>query len=425
MRDGVTRGIYSLAWWLLTPFLFFHLIYRARRQPDYLHHVGERFGFYPGPHLSRGRVVWIHAVSVGETRAAEPLIKALAERYQDVHFLLTHTTPTGRATPLPAGPSMTRVYLPYDYAFAVRRFLSTFVPVGALFMETEVWPNLVAEGAARGLPMVLANARLSKRSASRAKRVERLIRPALARLRMVLAQAESDGERLTALGASNVLVVGNVKFDLEVPAGQLTLAALFGRWANARPVVLAASTREGEEAMILKAWRACRERGNSLLVLVPRHPQRVDDVEKLIIEQGWSCKRRSQTDASGWDCDVVLGDSMGEMLAYYASATVAYVGGGLLPFGTHNLIEPCAVGCPVLLGKHTFNFAEAARQALSAGAALQASDADALVALAVRIVGDPMLRDKMASSALAFAKAHRGATSRSLEALAPMLDGVL
>lgn len=423
VSDGVARFCYGLLWWVLTPWLLLHLFLRGRRQPEYRAFIGERFGRY-APRPDSRALLWVHAVSVGETHAAAPLIVALRARYPGMRVLVSHMTPTGRAVVLPDNGSIERVYLPYDYPFAVRRFLSAYRPAVGVFMETEVWPNLVAACAARGVPMALANGRLSERSARRGQRVRGLLGAALRRLSVVLVQGAADAARLETLGAPPATVVGNLKFDVHVPPAQMALADVFrDRWRG-RKVFLCASTREGEEALILDAWIKAQVAPDMLLVIVPRHPQRFDEVENAVVSRGLALERRSQERPPGASCQVFLGDSMGEMFAYYASADVAYVGGGLLPFGTHNLIEACAVGCPVLIGPHIFNFSEAARNARNAGAAIQVSDAAELVRQTLDLMEDPERRLQMGVAGRAFADAHRGATEKSVALLAPLFVSV-
>jgi 3-deoxy-D-manno-octulosonic-acid transferase len=423
MPESLARLGYALLLMCLTPYFLLHLLLRGRAQPEYLQHIGERFGWsVPSGCAPR---IWVHAVSVGETRAAEPLLKALALRYPMATFVVTHTTPTGRAVALPSSLRIQRLYLPYDYSIAVKRFLKNFRPVAGLLMETEVWPNLTREAGALEIPLALVNARLSARSLRRGMRFRALLAPALRRLALVLAQSPADAERLSALGAPQPVAVGNLKFDSEVAPQQLALAQSFRQRFAGRQVFLAGSTREGEEELILKAWSERTLVPDALLVIVPRHPQRFDEVARLIENQQLTFQRRSNDAILEPSCQVLLGDSMGEMLAYYASADVAYVGGGLLPYGTHNLIEACAVGCPVLLGHHTFNFADAARGALEAGAARSVADAFDLVIEAAKILADAALRQQMADAALRFSAAHQGATQRSVAALAEILDSVL
>jgi 3-deoxy-D-manno-octulosonic-acid transferase len=410
----MTRFLYTLAIHALLPWAILHLLWRARRQSDYLRHWGERFGFYrPRPPEP---VIWIHAVSVGETRAAQPLVAALRERYPDHRILLTHMTPTGRATSKALfGDKVERVYLPYDTPWAVRAFLRHFKPALGLVMETELWPNLVAACRDTDIPLLLVNARLSEKSAARYARFPLLARTALRQLSAIAASGADDARRLRQLGAPEVAVFGNLKFDIEPPVEQLAIGTEFNRRIGDRPVFLCASTREGEEAQILDAWIEKVGAGETaLLIIVPRHPQRFDEVARLIESRGLKLQRRGDDLPVTADTQVWLGDSMGELFAYYATADVAFVGGSLLDFGSQNLIEPCAVGVPVLIGPSTFNFAEAARDALSAGAARQYPDAAALVNAAMSLLGNATERESMGQAGRAFAAQHRGATQKTL-----------
>lgn len=410
----MTRFLYTLAIHLLLPWAVLHLLWRARRQKDYLRHWGERFGVYrPRPPEP---VIWIHAVSVGETRAAQPLVASLRERYPDHRILITHMTPTGRATSKALfGDKVERVYLPYDTPWAVRAFLRHFKPVLGLVMETELWPNLVAACRNTDVPLLLVNARLSEKSAARYARFPMLTRTALRQLSAIAAIGTEDAQRLNRLGAPEVAVFGNMKFDIEPPLEQLGIGAEFRRRIGDRPVFLCASTREGEEALILDAWMKVSVRGTALLVIVPRHPQRFEEVAQLVEARGLKLQRRSDNQPVAAATQVWLGDSMGELFAYYAAADVAFVGGSLLDFGSQNLIEPCTVGVPVLIGPSTFNFAAAARNALDAGAARQCADVAALAAAAQELLGDAQARQRMGAAGRAFTALHRGATQRTLQ----------
>jgi 3-deoxy-D-manno-octulosonic-acid transferase len=418
----VTRFLYTLAIFALLPWAMLHLLWRARRQPEYLQHWGERFAFYGGvPPVPTLQTFWIHAVSVGETRAAQPLIAALREHFPACRILLTHMTPTGRAASEALfGGSVERVYLPYDTDGAMRRFLRHFRPTLGLIMETELWPNLIDACHAQGLPLLLVNARLSEKSARRYACFPSLARRALEQLTAISAIGEDDAQRLRALGAPAVSVSGNMKFDMAPPTEQLEIGAVLRARSGTRPVFLCASTREGEEALILDEWQAKAGSGSTaqcaaLLVIVPRHPQRFDAVAQLVAARGMKMQRRSDGLPVAADTQVWLGDSMGEMFAYYAAADVAFVGGSLLNFGCQNLIEPCAVGVPVLIGPSTFNFAEAARAALAAGAARQIGNAAELVEQALTILADAPCKQAMGDAGRAFAARHRGATQRTMK----------
>lgn len=406
------RLAYTLAFVALIPWALLHLVWRSRRQAEYLHHWSERFGFFSARPV--GPLIWIHAVSVGETRAAQPLVAALRARYPQQRILFTHMTPTGRQTSESLfGDTVTRVYLPYDLPWAVGRFLDHFRPVLGMIMETELWPNLIAACHDRGVPLLLVNGRLSARSAARYARFPALTRQALNELATIAVQGEDDARRLTELGAPHVAILGNMKFDVEPPAVQLALGREFRARIGTRPTILCASTREGEEVLILDAWQRL---GNPdvLLALVPRHPQRFDEVAALAVARGFSLQRRSDDAPIAPATRVWLGDSMGELFAYYAACGVAFVGGTLLDLGGQNLIEPCAVGVPVLLGPSTYNFADVAREALAHGAATTVRSADQLIEQALALLQDREQHSARSAAARTFAAHHRGATAGTL-----------
>lgn len=409
----MARLVYTAVVLALLPWAVLHLLWRARRQPAYLHHWEERFGFFAA-RSSDAPLIWLHAVSVGETRAAQPLVAALRARYPGYSILITHMTPTGRQTSEAIfGDDVERCYLPYDTPGAARRFLRHFRPTLGLIMETELWPNIIAACGDERIPLMLINARLSERSARRYARFPSVSSTALRGLAAVLAVSAGDAARLMELGAERVAVVGNLKFDLSPPDDQFALASEFRKRIGKRPVFICASTREGEEALILDAWRK-EAVEDVLLVLVPRHPQRFDEVAALAEACGFRVGRRSTPGKVGADTDVWLGDSMGEMFAYYAAADVAFIGGSLLDFGSQNLIEACATGVPVLIGCSTFNFAQAAGAALAAGAAIQVGSAEELVRSAEALLRDTVRRTQMAEAGKRFAEQHRGATERTL-----------
>ncbi|MDC7713037.1 lipid IV(A) 3-deoxy-D-manno-octulosonic acid transferase [Vogesella sp. LYT5W] len=415
----IARALYSLLWPLATPLIRRYLRKRARQAPAYLEHWDERFGdVLP---QAGGEVIWLHAVSVGETRAAQPLLARLREQYPQARFVITQMTPTGRATAEQLYPFAEIRYLPYDNARVMRRFVAALRPRCLILMETEIWPNLLHACAQAGVPAFLVNARLSEKSLRGYRRIGALIRPALQALTAVAAQSEDDAQRLVALGAANLRVCGNTKYDFTPPPAQLVLGAQFRERIGSRPVWLCASTRDGEEALILDAWRAAKV-GDALLLLVPRHPERFATVAALAAEQGFAVQRRSEPQPVSRETQVWIGDSMGELFAYYAAADVAFVGGSLLDFGAQNLIEPASIGVPVLLGPSTYNFAEASRLALAAGAARQVSDAGELVALVLQLLADAPQRAAMRDAGLAFTAQHRGASARIVALLAGRLD---
>ncbi|KVD08646.1 3-deoxy-D-manno-octulosonic acid transferase [Burkholderia ubonensis] len=430
------RVIYRALWWLVAPLAVVRLVVRSRRERGYREHIGERFGYGPGRASDdRAPLIWVHAVSVGETRAAQPLIDALMKARPDARILLTHMTPSGRATGTQIfGDRVLRCYLPYDMPGAVRRFLRAWRPTLGLVMETEVWPTLIDECRRADVPLVLTNARMSARSYKRAAKFGAAARDVFGGFSRVLAQSPADAERLGALGARHVTVLGNLKFDMTTPP---ELAARGHAWRDAigaRPVWVAASTRENEEALVLQAFAAVTTPG-ALLILVPRHPQRFGEVEALVARNGLKCVRRSAwaADAAALaagqpaaarlpaDVTVLLGDSMGELGAYYAAADVAFIGGSLLPLGGQNLIEACAVGVPVLIGPHVFNFTQATADAVAAGAAQQVQDPADLARVLDALFADKARRIAMGAAGAAFAARHRGATARTVDVLAALL----
>ena len=412
----MSRALYSLTLYLLLPWALLHLVWRARKQPAYLAHVGERFGVFPNNAPSR--VIWIHAVSVGETRAAEPLITALQARHPEHRILLSHGTPTGRQTGVELfGDRIERCYLPYDFGWASRRFLRRFRPLVGVFMETEIWPNLIRASVHSAVPVYLVNARMSEKSARGYRRIGRLARDALSKLSGIGAQTDRDAQRFADLGAADVCITGNIKFDRLAPAEMLALGAtLRDAFGTQRPVFLAASTREGEETMILGAL-ANSTIPKLLTVIVPRHPQRFEEVAALVKQRGYKVQRRSESRPIDADTRIVIGDSMGEMFAYYAACDVAFVGGSLLPLGGQNLLEACAVGRPVIVGPHTFNFEDATRGAIEAGAAIRVADAEALGNTIDQLLSDSNRRRAMSAAGKRFTGAHRGATGKTLELL--------
>lgn len=415
------RALYTLLGLAVLPWLPLRLWWRGRREPGYRQHLGERFGRYPGP--VSAPTLWIHAVSVGETRAAAPLVQRLKAAYPGTTLVLTHMTAAGReAGRALFGDAVLQAWLPYDLPFAVRAFYAHYRPAAGFLLETELWPNLIAGARAQGIPLYLINARLSERSARGYRAMAALTRPMLQRLAGVAAQSEADARRLAALGAPAPMVTGNLKFDVNVAPALLDLSrALRRRIGGERPVWLAASTREGEEALLLDALARRPLPGHPLCLLVPRHPQRFGAVAALLRSRGLAFVRRSDEGAVPAEIDVMLGDSMGEMPAYCAASDVAFIGGSLLPLGGQNLLDALAVGTPVLVGPHTFNFTDATAGAIAAGAALRVADADALLTALATLLGDPLRRHAMGEAGRVFHGQHRGATDRLWAWLSPRL----
>lgn len=431
MLARIARAAYSAVTVLAQPLLRRKLARRARAEPGYAEAVEERFGHYTQP-ADAGRV-WIHAVSLGETRAAAILLAELRRQMPGLRLLLTHGTATGRAEGRKLlQPGDVQVWQPWDTPGAVDRFLAHFQPRLGLLMETEVWPNLTAACARRGVPLVLANARLSDKSLHQAQRMGWLARPAYQALTAAWAQTEADAQRLRTLGAPVQGVLGNLKFD-ATPDPALLAQGQRWRAAAARPVLLFASSREGEEVLWLAQLRTLHEAARTSRtddapvqwLIVPRHPQRFDEVAELIRQHGFTVSRRSSwgdqppalPSASASDpVTVWLGDSLGEMALYYGLADVALLGGSFAPLGGQNLIEAAACGCPVVMGPHTFNFAEAAQWAEAAGAAFTVADMAQACGRAQALVADAPAHHSAVQAALHFAAAHRGAAARMAQA---------
>ena len=409
---------YSLLLWIVLPLIALKLWLRGRREPGYRQWVGERFGRYTA--RPDAPVIWLHAVSVGEVRACIPLVNALRADYPGHAILVTCMTAAGRqAIEQAFGNSVHAGYLPYDYPFAVRRFLDHFRPRLGVLMETEIWVNLLVECRRRSLDVVLANARMSRQSFAGYRRLLALMRPAFGALAAVCAQSEADANRIAALGAHEVSVCGNLKFDVNLDGKLFEAGRKLKKLMAGKGVIALASTREGEEALLIEAL-CKRPLAGVFLLVVPRHPQRFDEVARLIEAAGLSVARRSRGDASAGR-QVLLGDTMGEMPTYYAAADVAIIGGTLLPFGGQNLIEASAAGVPVVLGPHVHNFSEAARLAVECGAAIQVATADEAIAASYALLEDGTRRESMAKAGLAFSAAHRGATQRHMDVIRSLL----
>jgi len=397
------RHLYTIALRLALPFILLRLWWRGRREPGYREHVQERFGIFLSEKTDNA--LWVHAVSVGEARAAAPLVRALKGLLPDHTVVMTCTTAAGRETLNQVyGESVLAAFLPYDYPESVQGFLERFRPRLGVLMETELWPNLLAQCERYAVPVVLANARMSEKSARGYRRWRALMAPGIRSLAAVCAQSEADAGRLRALGAPRVEVTGNLKFDAALDAAQLA-AGREWKARLGRQVLLLASTREGEERILLDQVREAA----FLIVVVPRHPQRFDEVAR------WADARRSRNDVPNEKTRIYLGDTMGEMAFYYAACDVAVIGGSFLPLGGQNLIEALAAGAPVVVGPSMFNFAEATRLALDAGAAIQAPDVASAIRQAAELISDRKKRDEMARAGKKLCEAHRGATAKHLE----------
>lgn len=411
------RVLYSLLLYLATPAALAYLALRGIGDRAYLRRWRERFAFFRRPERPGG--IWIHAASLGEVNAAEPLIRALADAWPDRDLYLTTFTPTGSARVRERfGDDVFHVYSPLDLPGSVRRFFNRLRPGLAVIMETEIWPNLYHEMARRGIPSLLANARISDHSFDRYRYFSRLAGPALAGVSRIGAQSETDADRLRTIGApaDRLSVTGNLKFDIELPGGlQADGAAIRASWGDTRPVLVAGSTHEAEEAPLFDAFtRLLADLPDALLVLVPRHPERFDRAARAAADAGLRTARRSghQNCPAGVQCYVI--DAMGELLRYYAACDVAFVGGSLEPVGGHNVLEPAALARPVVVGPHTFNFADITRSLLDAGAAAQVADAGELAAVLGDLFGNPEQRGRMGEAGARLVKQGQGAVNRTL-----------
>jgi len=423
----LARFFYSLLFYLITPIVLLRLLWRARKAPAYARRWRERFGWVP--RVAGGKqVIWVHAVSVGETVAAAPLINTLLQRYPQAVVAVTTMTPTGseRVEAL-FGTRVYHAYAPYDLPLAWRSFLRRVVPSLLIIMETELWPNMIYACRKRAIPVVVANARLSEKSAQGYKKGGSLTRAMLRSLTVVAAQNSTDGQRFVGLGVAQAAlqITGNLKFDVELdtPMRQRALA-LREQWRGLtrRPVWLAASTHRGEDELILDAFARIRtQQRQLLLVLVPRHPERFDEVAALCAARQYQVCRRSAGVLPTADDEVLLGDTMGELVSFFGACDLTFVGGSLLPIGGHNLIEPAAWGIPVLTGPHLFNFAEVARVLQDADALAICHNAHQIAQRVMELLDDPDAMERMGQAAMGVVAANRGALNKTLT----IVDGLL
>jgi 3-deoxy-D-manno-octulosonic-acid transferase len=418
------RRLYSLCIYLLAPLAFALVLWRGIRDRGYWQGLGERFGF--GSAAGQAPCIWLHAVSLGEVSAAAALVRALRARHPRTPVVLTTATPTGRARARALfGESADVRFLPYDTPGSVRRFLRRIRPRLAIIMETELWPNLFLQCERMGVPLVLANARLSEKSVSRYRRFGSLFRGVFSATTLIAAQTAEDAERFIAVGAQPALthLVGNMKFDQDVGAATLDEGrALRSRYWGGRPTWIAGSTHAGEEQQVLSAHAALRSHlPQALLLLVPRHPDRFDGVAELLKAGEFPFERRSLLRAVPMETPVVLVDTVGELAALYAAADVAFVGGSLVPVGGHNLLEPAALGLPVLTGPFNSNGQEIARLLVQYGAAVQVADARELAVCLARLLADADQRRRAGEAGRRAVDANRGSVARLLELIEPLV----
>jgi 3-deoxy-D-manno-octulosonic-acid transferase len=423
----MNRTLYTALFYLGLPLVAIRLWLRARKAPAYAKRIGERFSY--GMSKLQPGGIWVHAVSVGESIAAAPMIRALLQRYPQLPITVTCMTPTGseRIQALFANePRIQHCYLPYDLPCAAARFLDRVQPKLAVIMETELWPNHIHQCAKRGIPVALANGRLSERSARGYGRFSKLTAPMLAEMSLFAVQTEAEAQRFRDLGArpETVEVTGSIKFDLTIDPQLLQRAAeLRGQWqAQERPVWIAASTHDGEDEVVLNAHRRLlTNHPDALLILVPRHPERFNSVFELCQREGFTTVRRSTGANVDAQTSVLLGDTMGELLFLYALADSAFVGGSLVPNGGHNLLEPAALAKPVICGPHLFNFLDIAAQLREAGALAEVDDAEGLAVEVQRLFELPRDAQRMAEAGLAVMRRNQGALQRLLDGLGRLI----
>lgn len=415
---------YNLLLHLLLPFVYLRLLWRGRSVPAYKQNIEQRFGGHKN--LPQHGII-IHAVSLGETLAAQPLVNALLKNYPHLPVIITNTTATGaERTRALWGNKVTQCYLPYDYAWAMDKFLLQSQPRLIIVMETELWPNLLALAQRKKIPVLLANARLSAKSAEGYAKIQGLMTPMLQALSVLAAQDQDTAQRFLDLGApaTTVQVTGSLKFDLTLPDNLAERAlALKQQWQlDGRPIWVAASTHDGEDEIVLAAFKHIQQPFNqALLILVPRHPERFDQVAALITKQGFSMARRSQQQAATPDVDVFLADSMGELLLWLALADVAFVGGSLVNVGGHNPLEPAALAVPIVTGQTMFNFKQITEILLQAGALKQATNSQELAGVVCDWLSNPEQKQQAGQAALQVVNANKGALAKHLE----IVEGLL
>lgn len=414
----MTRTLYSLVFTLCMPLVLLRLLVRARKAPAYAKRWRERLAM--GGDLRRDGI-WVHAVSVGETIAAAPMVRELLRRYPQLPITVTCMTPTGSEQISKLfGDKVGHAYLPYDLPWLQRRFVRRLRPRIGVIMETELWPNMVHEAKAAGVPLVLANARLSERSARGYRRVTWLVRPMFAALDWVAVQTQAEAHRFAQLGVSQdaMTITGSIKFDLQPDPLVLDRAAqLRGHWGE-RPVWIAASTHAGEDEQILAAHRTVQvSLPDALLILVPRHPERFNQIARLLEGASFKFVRRSTGEMPIRAHQALLGDSMGELMMFYACADVAFVGGSLVPHGGHNYLEPAALGLPILSGTHTFNFTEISELLEGACALQRVRGQDELAEAVTQLLSEPKVARQTGARGLAVVKDNQGALDRLLKGI--------
>lgn len=410
--------LYTLIFTLALPLILLRLIWRGFRAPAYFHRWDERFG--AAPFLSdKKAVIWIHAVSFGEVEACRPIVQILRNEFPNHQILITTMTPTGSARVKHLfAETVAHCYLPYDIPFAINRFIGRTHPQFGIIMETEIWPNILTICQQKNIPIILANARMSERSAKGYQRFPKFIKTTLQNLPLIAAQSEQDRQRFSQLGADikTVHAIGNLKYEISLPASLMEQAeAMRSMWDSNRPVWIAASTHEGEEEIVLNASRQIRAQFPELLVIiVPRHPERFDRVSALCQRAGYKTLRRSEHRPCSSDIQILVVDTMGELPLFYGASDIALIGGSLMPHGSHNLLEPAALGRAIITGPHYFNFNEITEQFLQAGAATKVTDSSSLAETVLTLLQDSKKRAEMGEAGRHLISNSQGASQRLL-----------
>lgn len=420
------RRLYTALFYLILPFILIRLLVRNRKNPEVTHRLWERLGFYQQKRLPA--CLWLHAVSYGEAVAAEPLIKSLRAHYPEVTIVVTTMTATGAQrvqTTWQKDQHIKHIFVPYDLPFALKRFIKRFNPALIILMETEMWPNLLYVAGKSKLPVIIANARLSAKSLAGYQRIEKFILPFLENINSVAAQSTLDAEHFKALGIANqrVQVTGNLKFDIEIPTTLINLGKSLREKLPHSYVLVAASTHANEEEQLLEVFsRLCKDFPDLLLVLVPRHPYRFDEVATLCQRRGYAVARRSLNELPDVNTKIFLGDSMGELYMYYSLADVAFVGGSLIPVGGHNLLEPAAARVPIVTGPHLFNFTAISNMLAAEGSLYISQDLEELYQNVLQLLNDKDRRERAQDAGYQVFAQNQGATANHLLAIQALVS---
>lgn len=419
------RIFYTLLFYAALPGVLIRLLWKGRKLPGYRQRIGERLGFYQSS--SRPVDLWFHAVSVGETEAAIPVIQSLRKKHPDLSILITCTTPTGSSRVQSVfGNAVSHVYLPYDIPGAVRRFLKHFSPKVAIVMETEIWPNLFRMTANEGIPILIINGRLSERSVKGYRKLGSFVSNTLAAVKLIAAQTPDDAERYRSIGVltDRVCVPGNIKFDIEVDTATLTLAEqIRSEVLHQRPAWIAGSIHPGEDDVLIDAWIKCKQAiPDLLLILAPRHPERSDEIARNCERRQLFATRRSRGEVCSNLTDIFILDTIGELKTFYSASNIAFVGGSLIPHGGQNVLEPAAAGIPVFFGPHTSNFKEITRGLIERGGAVQIQNANEIPPLVIQLLQDGQYRSRLTQSATVFLAENRGAVERVVALITDQLN---